>query len=315
MDTNTTFNKRSSLRVPAELSLVALSHGKPVPMWTQNISRDGLFLFSETHVRLRDTFEVWIKLDTEAPPLRCFLTAVFVESTPIGYGIGAAISGISTLERARWERYYRSVLAVQGRKLNAELENLTHARHKPSVLVLDNSLPANAIAGLREHGFTVEQRSSSDQLAADLAELRPELVLAELGSDGEDGRFVCQKLSDVGISADCVLLTANATPREFGLGLFVGATLVIAKPCGPELLAVSLKQVLRARREQTCHHHMVQDTVSADHLQAPEREDDELPARISSPHFKPAALGASPYARRTSSPPVHRLAEHRASAN
>lgn len=237
-------DKRNSRRITTELSLVCSLSGRNVPMWTQNVSLEGMFLYCQEYVRLRSVFEAMVWLDPKGPPIRCFLTACFVDRTRTGYGIGVCISGMASDERRRWEAHYQGLVAAQARKLREAAEAAEQAMRKRRVLVLDQALPVTAIVALERHDIVVYTLPYSSQLIAELRARPVDIVIADLTAESQRGVEICQQIRRARLRTHAILLTANASPREFLIGLYAGATQVIAKPCSHELLVTRIQQLL-----------------------------------------------------------------------
>ena len=152
-------DRRHSRRLPVTLTVLGQIEGRDLPMCTENISRDGMFLFSREFIRPGSIFpaRVWLAADTE--PLQTYLASIFTESRWTGYGIGVHLSGISAADKTRWESFYQRSAPAGSTEL--------HPRHQADptprtqrVVVVEGALDRLAMQELRKQGLEVSQVQS-----------------------------------------------------------------------------------------------------------------------------------------------------------
>lgn len=238
--------KRQSQRIPVELTVMGELENRQLAMCTDNISLEGMFLFSREFVRPRAVFPAKIWLANEQEPLQTYLTSCFTERTWTGYGIGVYISGISAAERTQWEEFYRRCAAARSEQLRQVLQSERTVRNR-RILVIDGALSAVAVQALRKQGLEVAQAASVAQALEQIHSEPIQAVVSDLQRPGLDGLALCRHVNGQRLPVRTVLLTNSAVPKEFLLGLYAGATRVIAKPCSNELLTSRILEVLQQR--------------------------------------------------------------------
>lgn len=239
-------DKRKSQRIPVELTVQGELEDRRIAMCSENISLEGMFLFCREFVRPRAVFPAKVWLSNEREPLQIYLTSCFTERTWTGYGIGVCISGISGDDRAQWEEYYRSCAAERSEQLRQVLQSERTVRDR-RILVIDGALSPLAVQGLRKQGLEV---SHAPSVAKALEQIQSEpihAVVSDLQRPGLDGLALCSQVNGQRLPVRTVLLTSSAGSKEFLLGLYAGATRVIAKPCSNEVLISRILEVLQQR--------------------------------------------------------------------
>src|ERR1700712_424562 len=106
MQTLTAKERRSSQRVPVQITVQGELGDSRATMYSENIGLDGMFLLSAGFVPPRAVFVARIWLSTDEEPLHAYLTSRFLVRTWASYGLGACLSGISTAGKKRWEDFY-----------------------------------------------------------------------------------------------------------------------------------------------------------------------------------------------------------------
>lgn len=241
MKTLTLHEKRKSPRVPVELTVLGKVEDRRIAMSSENISLDGMFLFSREFIRPCANFSARVWLSNEEEPLQTYLTSCFVEQTWAGYGIGVMISGISASDRALWEAFYHHTTTACAEKLRQQSEPTVRNRR---VLVVDGALSPLAMQTLHKHGLAVSSTPSVSD-ALDLVQREPiDVVISDLTRPGLDGLALCCRINGDRLPTRTVLLTNAGTPKEYLLGLYAGATRVIAKPYSNDLLVSRILEVL-----------------------------------------------------------------------
>jgi DNA-binding response OmpR family regulator len=234
------------MRVPVELTVLGELGDRRVSMCSENISMDGMFLFSREFVHPRAVFSAHIWLSNEEEPIEAYLTTCFIERTWTGYGIGAHISGISAEDGAVWENFYRCCASSRSEQLRHQVQSERTARSR-RIVVVDGAISPLAVQALRKQGLDVASAPSTSESIA-LAEREPvDAIISDMQSPHMNGLSLCHEVNNRRLPTRTVLLTDGAGPREFLLGLYAGATRVIAKPCSNDLLVARILEVLQQR--------------------------------------------------------------------
>jgi two-component system, OmpR family, response regulator len=123
---------------------------------------------------------------------------------------------------------------------------MTQASPGPPLLLVEDeeSIGALVRAYLEQTGYRITWVRSGEEALAHVQQLRPRLVILDVGLPGQDGFDVCRSIrarSDVPI----VMLTARDEEADRVAGLEVGADDYVAKPFDPRELRARLKSVLR----------------------------------------------------------------------
>lgn len=258
MESNTLFKRKSCVWAPAELTVVSLHNGSPVTMCSEYVGMDGVMLFSREYVRPRAVFEalIWtpITLSGDQPnrsPLRVFLSVQLVERTAAGYGISAKFSGISAEDRQEWERMVEGEMSRAGRALARAQRSLrlqsTQGEPRSTrrrVVVVEQALPATALAAMEERGMQVTKVRSTDEALRRARAGEADLLLCDMAGAAGDGLSLCRELGQQASRPAVVLLTSRGASADFDQAIEAGAARVIAKPCSHEvLLALLLRQL------------------------------------------------------------------------
>lgn len=237
-------DRRKSQRVAVQMTLQGQVEGRLITMQSENISLDGMFLSCKEFIRPRAGFFARLWLPATDASMQVYLTSSFIEQTWAGYGIGVHISGVSAADRARWEAFYRDRVAqwaAQQRHRTLSAPALQNRR----IAVLGGALNPLAVQALRKQGLVVSSVHSVEQ-AIELIQTEPvDAVLSDVRHPGADGLALCCAIRARRLSTRTVLLTDSATPKEFLLGLFAGATRVIAKSYSNELLVDCVLEVIQ----------------------------------------------------------------------
>jgi DNA-binding response OmpR family regulator len=117
----------------------------------------------------------------------------------------------------------------------------------PAQLLLvedDESIGSLVSAYLEQAGYRVSWVRSGEDALSTLEQLRPSLVILDIGLPGRDGFDVCRDMR-ARSSVPIVMLTARDEEADRVAGLEVGADDYIAKPFSPRELAARVKAVLR----------------------------------------------------------------------
>ena len=117
----------------------------------------------------------------------------------------------------------------------------------PAQLLLvedDESIGSLVSAYLEQTGYRVAWVRSGEDALATLEQLRPSLVILDIGLPGQDGFDVCRQMRTRS-SVPIVMLTARDEEPDRVAGLEVGADDYVTKPFSPRELAARVKAVLR----------------------------------------------------------------------
>jgi DNA-binding response OmpR family regulator len=108
----------------------------------------------------------------------------------------------------------------------------------------EDSIGAFVSAYLEQSGYRVAWVRSGEDALARLDQLRPSLVILDIGLPGQDGFDVCRGIR-ARSTVPIVMLTARDEEPDRVAGLEVGADDYVTKPFSPRELAARVKAVLR----------------------------------------------------------------------
>lgn len=236
-----------SLRLSAELSVVGIVAGKWVAMQSESIGCAGLFLRAKEYVRPRSVLELVIWIANDQAPLHALATAVFIERTWNGYGVAVQLSAMSDEDTERWDRYLRTAAAVSspGYSATTDLRKRVESFH---LMTVGYVLPAGVIDLLEQQGVWVETVRTPEQLLKQARRGEGHMVVAALGGGSYDGLEICRQLAQQEQAPLSVLITNRGVAQDFESGLYASADKVIARPCGYQMLADRLLDMLRSGR-------------------------------------------------------------------
>ncbi len=122
---------------------------------------------------------------------------------------------------------------------------------KPVLLVVDDDQMIRTLLAesLGLHGYQVETATNARDMDAVLARRSVSLILLDVMMPGEDGLSVCRRLAGVG-APPVVLLSALGDEPDRILGLEIGASHYLTKPCSPREILATVRAALRAREIQ-----------------------------------------------------------------
>jgi diguanylate cyclase (GGDEF)-like protein len=118
----------------------------------------------------------------------------------------------------------------------------------PTILVVDDeSTVREVLAVLLTPLGSVELVESGEEALKKLESSLPDLILLDVNMPGMDGYEVCRRLkgNPVTASVPVIFLTALDTNENEELGLEVGATDFIRKPCSPQIVLARVSNVLK----------------------------------------------------------------------
>jgi DNA-binding response OmpR family regulator len=108
----------------------------------------------------------------------------------------------------------------------------------------DPSIGALVTAYLEQTGYRVAWARSGEEALSIFGNLRPRLVILDIGLPGQDGFDVCRELR-ARSPVPVLMLTARDEEVDRVAGLEVGADDYVTKPFSPRELAARVKAVLR----------------------------------------------------------------------
>lgn len=237
-------DRRKSQRFAVQIVLQAQVDGRRIIMQSENISIDGMFLSCKEFIRPQLGFFARLWLPSKEESLLVYLASCFLEQTWAGYGLGVYISGISAVDRALWESFYHSCTGdqtTQPRPCTASEQAL----HNRRIAVVGGALDPLALQLLRRQGCEVSTAHSVPQVLELIEQERMDAVICDVRNAGADGLALCCAIKSRQLPTRTVLLSGSATPKEFLLGLFAGATRVIAKSYSNEMLLNCIAEVVQ----------------------------------------------------------------------
>jgi DNA-binding response OmpR family regulator len=118
------------------------------------------------------------------------------------------------------------------------------------LLLIDDDQRLAAMVGtyLRSQGFELSHAGDGVAGLAQLAHLKPALVILDLMMPGIDGLEVCRRLRSLAppvASTPVLMLTAKGDPMDRVIGLEMGADDYLPKPFEPRELLARIKAILR----------------------------------------------------------------------
>ena len=107
---------------------------------------------------------------------------------------------------------------------------------------------------LEREGYTVGSVSSGEDALARVGDIKPSVVILDLGLPDMDGLDVCRQLRSGGFEGGIIMVTARGGELDRVVGLDVGADDYLSKPFGLAELLARVRALLRrshARAEET----------------------------------------------------------------
>ena len=107
---------------------------------------------------------------------------------------------------------------------------------------------------LEREGYTVGSVSSGEDALARVGDIKPSVVILDLGLPDMDGLDVCRQLRSGGYEGGIIMVTARGGELDRVVGLDVGADDYLSKPFGLAELLARVRALLRrshARAEET----------------------------------------------------------------
>ena len=122
---------------------------------------------------------------------------------------------------------------------------------KPTLLVVDDDHMIRTLLAqsLGLHGYHVETATNAQEMDSVLARQTVSLILLDVMMPGEDGLSVCRRLARTG-APPVVMLSALGDEPDRILGLEIGASHYLSKPCSPREILATVRAALRTRDQQ-----------------------------------------------------------------
>jgi CheY-like chemotaxis protein len=137
--------------------------------------------------------------------------------------------------------------AVDGQKPPADTPDLKGIK----VMVVDDEADAVSFVKrmLEDRGATVDTRSSGAECLDSFAEVRPDVLVMDVGMPGLDGYAVMERLrrrtAQDGGRTPAVSLTAFARPDDRRRAMLAGFDIHVSKPVEPEELVALIRKLGR----------------------------------------------------------------------
>jgi two-component system OmpR family response regulator len=122
------------------------------------------------------------------------------------------------------------------------------------ILLVDDDPEIRQLIGdfLAQHGYRVAGAANGAELDRLLAAERPALIVLDLMLPGEDGLSICRRLA-AETNIPVIMLSALGEETDRVVGLEIGASDYLPKPCSPRELLARVRAVLRRRESAQAH--------------------------------------------------------------
>ena len=122
----------------------------------------------------------------------------------------------------------------------------------PTLLIVDDDQAIRSLLtqSLERHGYRVETASTSQEMDIALARHPVSLVLLDIMMPGEDGLSACRRIAGRG-GPPIIFLSALGDEPDRIIGLEIGASYYLSKPCSAREILATVRAALRARDTQT----------------------------------------------------------------
>lgn len=140
------------------------------------------------------------------------------------------------------------------------------------VLVVDDATDDAQVLcdGLRLHNFVATAVHEGEAALRHVEELRPDLILLDIGLPGMNGFEVCRQLKAKSETADIpvIFVTGYGAPSDIIAGYELGASDYITKPYNLPMVMLRVESVIRKKRleKQEALAETLMDTAYTDHL-------------------------------------------------
>jgi len=111
----------------------------------------------------------------------------------------------------------------------------------------DHAIRTLLAQSLGMHGYRVETATNAQEMDMALARHPISLILLDVMMPGEDGLAACRRLSQKN-GPPVVMLSALGDEPDRILGLEIGASHYLAKPCSPREILATVRAALRERK-------------------------------------------------------------------
>ncbi|WP_194150995.1 response regulator [Sphingomonas glacialis] len=118
----------------------------------------------------------------------------------------------------------------------------------PILLIVDDDHAIRTLLteSLERHGYRVETAANAQEMDMALARHAVSLMLLDIMMPGEDGISICRRVAQRG-GPPIVFLSALGDEPDRILGLEIGATHYLTKPCSAREVLATVRAALRAR--------------------------------------------------------------------
>jgi two-component system OmpR family response regulator len=114
------------------------------------------------------------------------------------------------------------------------------------LLIVDDDAEIRALLAdsLAKHSYRVETAANAREMDLVLARLPVELILLDIMLPGEDGVSICRRIARRN-GPPVIFLSALSEEADRILGLEIGASYYLCKPCGPREILATVRAALR----------------------------------------------------------------------
>lgn len=121
----------------------------------------------------------------------------------------------------------------------------------PNVLIVDDDPEIRVLLAnsLGNHGFDVHTASGGTQVDEVMRRVKVDAVLLDVMMPGEDGLSICRRIARSDGPA-VIMLSALGEEQDRIVGLEIGASHYLPKPCSPREILATLRAALRQRQAQ-----------------------------------------------------------------
>ena len=115
-----------------------------------------------------------------------------------------------------------------------------------TLLVVDDEAAIRSLLAesLTRHGYRVETAANPREMDAVLARVPVELIILDIMMPGEDGISACRRIAERN-GPPIILLSALGEEADRILGLEIGASHYLPKPCSPREILATVRAALR----------------------------------------------------------------------
>lgn len=138
--------------------------------------------------------------------------------------------------------------ATQARHRNAMSIMHPPIHDAPTLLIVDDDQAIRSLLAqsLERHGYRIETASTSREMDVVLARHPVSLVLLDIMMPGEDGLSACRRIASGG-GPPIIFLSALGDEPDRIIGLEIGASYYLSKPCSAREILATVRAALRAR--------------------------------------------------------------------